>query len=162
LNAPPAIITRRWTQAERLEDILAVVHAAFGGFEPPSGVLDETVADVARRQRDGIVFVAQAGDEFVGSVFCTVQGDALYLARLATAPAWRKRGVATALLAACEAQARRIGAQRLTLRVRVTLPENRAYFERAGFAVTGRGQDPGRTPYLSMERRLDGTVVPGR
>jgi predicted N-acetyltransferase YhbS len=161
LSAPAAIVTRRWTQAARLDDILAMVHAAFGAFEPPSGVLDETVVDLARRLRENIVFVAQAGDEFVGSVFCTVQGDALYLARLATAPAWRRRGVAAALLSACEAEARRIGARRLTLRVRLTLPENRAYFERAGFSVTGRGQDPGRTPYLTMERRLDVAVGPG-
>jgi ribosomal protein S18 acetylase RimI-like enzyme len=160
LSALANITTRIWTAADRLDDIMRMVHSAFAGFQPPSGVLDETVSDLARRMRDGTVIVAQAGDEFVGSVFCAAQGDALYVARLATAPAWRRHGVGRALLEATEVQARRIGAKRLTLRVRVTLPENLGYFERAGFSVTGRGQDPGRTPYIAMERWLDAAVVP--
>ena len=49
---------------------MAMIHAAFGGFQPPSGVLNETVADLTRRMRDGIVLVAQAGNDFIGSVFC--------------------------------------------------------------------------------------------
>ena len=160
MSATVSISTHRCTSTDRLDDILRMVHAAFAGFQPPSGVLNETVDDLARRLREGTVIVAQAGDEFVGSVFCATQGDALYLTRLATTPAWRKRGVARALMAAAEAQARETGAKRLTLRVRVTLPKNLAYFERAGFNVTGRGQEAGRTPYITMERRLDIAVVP--
>jgi GNAT superfamily N-acetyltransferase len=160
LSAPAAITTRIWTSADRLDDILHLVHSAFAGFVPPSSALDETTRDLAQRMSDGAVIVAQSGDEPVGSVFCAAQGDALYLMRLATAPAWRKRGVGRALLAAAEAQARRTGARRLSLRVRVTLSENLTYFERAGFGVTGRGQNPGRTPYITMERGLDAAVVP--
>jgi hypothetical protein len=44
--------------------------------------------------------------------------------------------------------------RRLTLRVRVNLPANRNYFERAGFTVTGQGQDPGRPPFEVMDRPL--------
>ena len=50
---------------------------------------------------------------------------------------------------------------RLTLRVRDTLPGNRAYFERFGFAVTGEGADPGRPPYNAMELRLSQKHVIG-
>jgi len=154
VSVPVAFTIAPWAASERLADILALVHAAFAGLEPPSGVLNETVADIAARQRGGIVIVAQSGNDFIGSIFCAPQGDALYLTRLAVVPAWRKRGVARAMLAAAENEARRIGAKRLTLRVRVTLPGNRAYFERSGFAVNGQGQDPGRTPYFTMERLL--------
>jgi GNAT superfamily N-acetyltransferase len=155
VGAQPAFTVVRWTAPDRLEDVLALVHSAFAGFEPPSGVLNETVADVAARQRAGIVLVAQAGTDFVGSLFCQPKGDALYLTRMASAPARRKSGIGRALLEAAKEEARRLGLTRLTLRVRVTLPGNLAYFKRAGFVVTGEGQDPGRTPYITMERVLE-------
>jgi GNAT superfamily N-acetyltransferase len=145
---------RRWDAAERLNDLLAMIHAAFAGLDPPSGVLNETVTDIAARQRDGIVLVAQSGAAFIGSMFCARKDDALYLTRMATHPDWRRRGVGRALMAAAEGEVRSLGAKRLTLRVRVTLPDNRRYFESLGFVVNGRGQDPGRTPYLTMERVL--------
>ena len=55
---------------------------------------------------------------------------------------------------AADDEARRLGLMRLALRVRITLPGNLAYFKRAGFVETGTGQDPGRTPYITMERAL--------
>jgi GNAT superfamily N-acetyltransferase len=73
---------------------------------------------------------------------------------MAVRPDRQKQGIGRALLMAAEAEARALGAQKLTLRVRVNLPENRAFFERAGFRVTGQGQDPGRPPYEAMERPL--------
>ncbi len=155
MSAAPAFTVARWTSCDRLDDILAMLHAAFAGLEPPSGVLGETVADLAARQRNGIVLVAEAGDEFIGSVFCAMKGDGLDLTRLAVAPARRQRGVGRALIAAAEAEARALGARRVTLRVRKNLSGNRRYFEGFGFAATGEGQDPGRPPYVSMQRVLD-------
>ena len=155
MNAVPAFIVARWTGADWFDEIMAMVHSAFAEFQPPSGVLNETAADLAARQRAGIVLVAQSGNDFVGSVFCAPKGDALYLTRLATSPAWRRAGVGCALLEAAEDEAHRLGAKRLTLRVRVTLPGNLTYFKRVGFVETSKGQDPGRTPYISMERMLD-------
>jgi predicted N-acetyltransferase YhbS len=155
LSAPPALTVVRWTAPDRLDDILDMVRSAFAGLEPPSGVLNETVADLAARQRAGIVLVAQTGTAFVGSLFCEHKGDALYLTRMASAPAWRKSGIGRALLEAAKDEARRLGLKRLTLRVRVTLPGNLAYFKRAGFVVTGEGQEAGRTPYITMERALE-------
>ena len=141
---------RRWSAAERLDEIMAMIHASFAEFQPPSGVLSETVADLAKRQRDGLVLVAQAGDDLIGSVFAAPKDNALYLTRMAVLPAWRKRGVGHALMQAAEAEARALGLARLSLRVRQTLPANRAYFEGQGFLVIGEGQDPGRTPYFMM------------
>ena len=144
----------RWTSAERLDEILAVVHAAFAGFDPPSSVLRETVADVAARQRDGLILVAQANGRFIGSVFAAPKSGSLYVTRLAVLPAWRRRGVGGALMAAVEREARAAQCAKITLRVRVNLPGNRAYFEKLGFVVTGRGQDAGRPPYDAMKRLL--------
>jgi predicted N-acetyltransferase YhbS len=155
MTTPPAFTVICWTSPDRLDEILAMLNSAFAGFEPPSGVLNETVTDLAARQRNGLVLVAQAGSEFIGSMFCETKDDALYLTRMASGPGWRKLGIGRALLQAADGEARRLGLKRLSLRVRVTLPGNLAYFKRAGFVVTGTGQDPGRTPYISMQRLLD-------
>lgn len=154
MTAPAAFSICRWTTSERLGDIMAMIHDAFSGFAPPSGVLKETVADLAARQRDGLVLVAQDHERFIGSMFCASKGDAFYLTRLATAPDWRRRGVGRALMGAAESEARAARAVRLTLRVRVTLPDNLAYFRKLAFVVTGQGLEDGRTQFYTMERPL--------
>ncbi|MBN8964025.1 MAG: GNAT family N-acetyltransferase [Rhizobiales bacterium] len=140
-----------WDGSGRLDELLALVHAAFEGLQPPSSVLRETLADLAERLRVETALIAQVGDEIVGSVFCASKGDALYLTRMAVAPIWRGRGVGSALLRAAADEARRIGGARLTLRVRQNLPGNRSYFERRGFVVIGEGREDDRAPYLAME-----------
>jgi len=144
----------RWTSPARLDDIMVMVHAAFAHFTPPSGVLKETAADLATRQRDGVVLVAMDGDRVIGSVFCARTDDAFYLTRLACHPDWRRRGVGRALMRAAENEARRLGLPKLALRVRKTLPDNLAYFKKLGFVVTGEGREGGRTPFDVMERAL--------
>ena len=129
----------RWTGTDRLGELLAMVHTAFASFDLPSSVLNGTAADLVQRTRDGIVLVAQADGQLIGSVFAARQDDALYLTRLAVSPAWRKRGVGRTLVAAADDAAQAAGLRRLTLRVRVNLPGNRAYFEGLGFTVTGQG-----------------------
>ena len=97
------------------------------------------------------MLIAVAGGELVGSVYGAVKYGGLYLTRMAVRPDWQKRGIGRALLTAAEGEARSRGLRKLTLRVRVNLPENRAFFERAGFTVMGQGQDPGRPAYEVME-----------
>ena len=149
-----AVAVSRCAGAAQFAAILALVHEAFGRLTPPSGALNETLDDVAARFKAGPVLIAEADGAFVGSLYCAPKGGGLYLTRMAVRPDRQKQGIGRALLMAAEAEARALGAQKLTLRVRVNLPENRSYFERAGFRVTGQGQDPGRPPYEAMERRL--------
>jgi len=151
MSAAQAFSIARCNDVERLPELLALLHRAFEGLDPPSGMLKETLDDLAARLGRESFLVAHAGDAIVGSVFCALKGDELYLTRMAVLPAWRERGVGRALLAAAEAEARRGGKQRLALRVRQNLPGNRRYFERRGFTVTGEGRDPGRPPYYVMQ-----------
>jgi GNAT superfamily N-acetyltransferase len=145
---------KRWTSPERLGEIMGMIHAAFDGFEPPSGVLKETAADLAKRQRDGFVLVAMEGDDFLGSLFCAQKDNSLYLTRMATRPDMWGSGVGRAMLRVAEDEARTMGLPRLSLRVRKTLPGNRVYFARFGFVVIGEGQEDGRTPFDVMEKVL--------
>ena len=44
---------------------------------------------------DGTCFIVEADGRLIGCIFCAKDGDALYIGRLAVAPEWRRRGVAT-------------------------------------------------------------------
>jgi predicted N-acetyltransferase YhbS len=158
VSVPAGLTVTRCVDESRCGAILKLVHEAFGGLTPPSGALNETVDDVAARFKAGPVLIAEAEGELVGSVFCAPKGEGLYLTRMAVKPARQRQGVGRALMTAAEADARRLGAARLTLRVRLNLPANRVYFESLGFRVIGQGQDPGRSPYEIMERRLASAV----
>lgn len=153
-----AVVISRCIDATHFVAILTLVHETFGALTPPSGALKETIDDVAARFKAGPILLAHDGGELVGSLYCAIKEDGLYLTRMAVRPARQQQGIGRALLKAAEAEARRLGAQKLTLRVRLNLPKNRAYFARAGFVVTGQGADPGRPPYEAMERSLGSAV----
>jgi ribosomal protein S18 acetylase RimI-like enzyme len=131
-------VVARFTDASRAGELLALAHLAFGDLpiDPPSSVLKETAADFADRLASDTCLAIEADGRIIASVFCVPQGDALYIGRLAVAPAWRRRGVASALIEAAKAEARRIGAKCITLKARISLDSNVALFRRHGFAVT--------------------------
>jgi N-acetylglutamate synthase-like GNAT family acetyltransferase len=80
----------------------------------------------------------------------------LYLARLAVAPAWRRRGIARALIVAAEMAARNAGLPRLYLSTRLVLLDNRRLFAACGFVETARNAHPGyaEPTFVNMEKRL--------
>jgi len=139
----------------------AVVRAAFAAqhrlTDPPPSALGETAASLAAKLAEGGGAAAEADGALVGVVLWAEKEGALYLGRVCVLPAWRGRGIARALLAAGEAEARRRGLARLTLRVRLALAENQRVFAAFGFAPAGRGAHPGYAAptFLVMEKRLD-------
>jgi ribosomal protein S18 acetylase RimI-like enzyme len=148
---------RRWTEGDRPDDLLALVHGAFGALaiNPPSSALKETLDDMAARTRTQTVMIAQARGRLVGSVFCVPEAGALYISRLAVAADWRGRGVGRALMEAARTEARRLRASRLTLRVRIALTGNVAFFRRLGFVVVGEETHAGFAAPTSYAMALD-------
>ena len=141
------------TDQARVAELHALVHGVFGALriDPPSSVLKETVADFAARLASETCFAVEADGRLVGSIFCAPDGDALYVGRLAVAPEWRRRGIASALVDAAKDEARRIGAWRITLGARIALPGNVALFRRHGFEVVRATCHPGFTVPTSYD-----------
>jgi ribosomal protein S18 acetylase RimI-like enzyme len=124
--------------------------------DPPSGALCETTTSVSAKLAEGGGAGAEADGALVGVVVWAEKDGALHIGRVSVPPAWRGRGIARALLAAGEAEARRRGLKRMTLRVRLALGENQRLFAGFGFAPAGQGAHPGyREPtFLVLEKRL--------
>ena len=124
--------------------------------DPPSSALGETTASVSAKLAEGGGAGAEADGALVGVVLWAEKHGALHIGRVSALPAWRGQGIARALLAAGEAEARRRGLARMTLRVRLTLGENQRLFAGFGFAPAGQGAHPGYSEptFLVMEKRL--------
>ena len=147
---------QRFSDASRLKELHRFVQDAFRDLpiDPPSSALTETVADFAARLQSYTIFVASDAGTLIGCIFCTPDGDALYIGRLAVHPDWRRRGVASALVNAAKTEARRRGAKRITLGARIALPGNVALFRRHGFAIVRETCHPGFTAPTSYDMEL--------
>ena len=119
------------------DDTARVIRAAFAAqprfTKPPSSALRETAETVAAKITAGGGIGAFAGGALVGAILWEIKAGALHVGRVSVVPAWRGRSLAGALIGACESEANRRGLARMTLRVRLELPENERLFERFGF-----------------------------
>ena len=120
---------------------LLVVTAAEGRW-----IATQTPVDQAKRRagfvqtlqrEDARIFVATVGALIVGHVGITTRRVGLLEFGMAVAADWRGKGVGTALLLACIAWARAIGAHKIVLEV---FPHNaaaRALYRKCGFVEEG-------------------------
>jgi GNAT superfamily N-acetyltransferase len=154
-------VTVRPVALDEAEAVCALVHRAFAAqpiaTDPPSSAFQETPATIADALTAGGGFGAAEAGRLVGAVLWEEKEGGLYLGRLAVHPAARGRGVARALVAAVEAEARRRALPRLHLSVRLPLLDNRRLFAACGFVETMRYAHPGYSEPTSvaMEKRLE-------
>ena len=147
---------------------LATIHAAFAAqsvqTDPPSGALRETEASIASEITAGGGFGVTDGPQFAGVVLWHVQDNGLYFGRLAVPPAWRRRGIARALIQAAEDEARARDLPRLHLGTRLVLADNRALFAACGFTEAGFATHDGydAPTSVTMEKWLRVTVSGGK
>ncbi|WP_312856017.1 ribosomal protein S18-alanine N-acetyltransferase [Nocardioides stalactiti] len=124
-------------RAATVDDVTAVVDLEVLAFVDPWSVnlLDEGISGLLPTTR---YLVAESAGGFVGYAVVSVAQDVAELQRIATAPAARRTGVATALLAAVVAHAADLGAERLLLEVREDNDAALGFYGGAGFAEVAR------------------------
>jgi ribosomal protein S18 acetylase RimI-like enzyme len=116
-----------------------------GVLVPESGVFAQSAADVRADIDRGGAIIARLAGEPVGCGRWELPADRshLYVGRLAVLPAFRGRGIASRMLAWCEAHAVALGLPEVQLGVRLQLPRNRALYERLGYETFGFEDRPG-------------------
>lgn len=144
--------------------VAALIRRAFAGqavvTDPLPSALRVTSADVAAHLAHGGGAVAEVDGALAGSVLWQAKDGGLYISRVAVAPAFRRRGIARALLAAAEDAARAAGLPFLHLATRLVLADNRRLFAACGFVETDQTAHPGyaEPTSVTMVKRL---VDPG-
>jgi predicted N-acetyltransferase YhbS len=154
----PAFVIRPYQAADAAQ-MLEVIKRAFqeqdGKVNPPSSAARKTLAILQNELQSAEAFVAEQDQQVVGCIMYEPKEDALYFSRLAVLPAQRKQGIARALIAAVESEAKAL-ALPLNLSVRISLGEQRTYYERLGYRVVGTGTHEGfsEPTYFKMRKDL--------
>jgi len=92
-----------------------------------------------------LLLVGVAGAELVGAVIAGFDGVRGWIYHLAVLPAWRRRGIATALVRQAEVGLAKLGCSKVNLQVRATNSVVLAFYQSLGYLVEER---------VSMGRRL--------
>jgi ribosomal protein S18 acetylase RimI-like enzyme len=125
-----------------ISQVLALWEAA---ASPPSATDTREALDcLLRRDSDSLV-LAEANGEIIGSLVAGWDGWRGSFYRLVVHPAWRRQGLATALIRAGEDRLRRLGAVRLTA---IVAEGERAAMELWGAA--GYRRQDGRSRFVRM------------
>lgn len=148
--------------------VAALVRAAFATqpvvTDPLPSALRVTAVDVeVHLGRGGGGAVAEVDQQLAGSVLWEEKDGGLYVSRVAVAPAWRRRGIARALMAEAEAATRAMRLPRLHLGTRLVLADNRRLFAACGFVETEQTVHPGyaEPTSVTMEKLITSPAKAG-
>ena len=103
------------------------------------------------RDSEGIHLVAIADGVLVGTCRVLMVGATAQFSRLAVRASARRRGIATALLEAADAEARAAGGKRLVLHAQTYAQE---LYEQAGYRTRGRVFREAGIEHVAMEKHL--------
>jgi tRNA threonylcarbamoyladenosine biosynthesis protein TsaE len=127
--------------------MVEVIHAAFGArpaLVPPSTAIDETADSVRQALAAGGGIYATVAGAPAGSIIVGAAGPpgVATLQRVSVHPDQQRHGIASAMVAAAERLASRLGYRRLELFARGELPELIRFWQHRGFVVV-REQEHG-------------------
>lgn len=133
--------------ATGVETVHALIRACFaemdGRIDPPSSANRLGRDDLAAAAASGEVWVMDDLGHPVATVTLMPRDGHLEVGKLATAPGFRRQGLARQLLSHARARARALGLPEVRLQSRVELAEAHAAFRAAGFVETARTAHPG-------------------
>jgi ribosomal protein S18 acetylase RimI-like enzyme len=161
-------ITLRPATLDDATVMLHITRAAFeqfrGRLDPPTGALDETVEKLRARafQPDHGAVLAFVGVQPVGALRWEVHPLRLhlYVGRVAVLPAFRHRGIASAMLGWAERHARALGLPAVQFGVRLQSPENIRFYQHLGYRVMEYAYHPSYAQPTFVWMRKD-LVPPG-
>jgi ribosomal protein S18 acetylase RimI-like enzyme len=111
-------------------------------LQPPSSSHLESIDDVTRAVAEGGAIIAWEDEVPAASARYRRRTGYLYVERVAVLPAYRRRGIATALMRFLERLARQLGYDSLQVGVRMSLSGNVALYEALGYRVLRLGPHP--------------------
>ncbi|MFC4102156.1 GNAT family N-acetyltransferase [Paenibacillus xanthanilyticus] len=145
-----------WPLVHRL--IMEAFREYEGVLVPQSGALRETVASIREKVagRGGAMIAETAdGTAALGTALHYVVEQHLYVGRVSVVPAGRGQGVGRALMLGMEGIAREAGLAEIRVSVRLSLPDNVAFYERLGYEAYDHLFYPERTDsWYEMRKRL--------
>jgi len=132
MENPDIGITIRIPLPEDLTQVVALENRCFVDPWLQESLEQELSSDSLR-----LPLVAEAGGKIVGYLMAWKIVDQLHILNIAADPDFRRRGVGTALLRAASGKATEMGLGEITLEVRQSNNEARAFYLRHGFVATG-------------------------
>jgi GNAT superfamily N-acetyltransferase len=130
------IIPAASDDAELMRRIMQEAFAEYiGVLRPESGAHTETAEDVRSVLALGGGILAWLGDDAVGAARYERRAACLYVRRVAVLPAYRGRGVASAMMRHLERVAHELGLPAMQVGVRMSLPGNLALYRRLGYEL---------------------------
>jgi ribosomal protein S18 acetylase RimI-like enzyme len=144
------------------QGILACLRSAFAPYESSytAGAYADTVLDFeslqARlRQMSVLAAVTASGSDVVGTISYAAVGDFEgHLRGMAVLPEWQRHGIARMLLETAETGLRLRSCRRVTLDTTAPLLRAISFYERNGYAATGREIDFFGTPLFEYAKHL--------
>ena len=154
----------RKASVEDSTGILVCLHTAFEPYRAQYAPLAfaDTVLDfetIERRMREMCVLVAVSGERIIGTIGCAVNGTEGHLRGMAVLPESQGAGVAAVLLRAAENYLRNNGCTLVTLDTTAPLKRATHFYERHGFAASGRVSDFFGMPLFEYSKTLSGATL---
>lgn len=141
------------TDSASLEQVTALLRHTDAGFVPPLSSRVDLAAYAHKIMNHAVRLEAWDGAELVAllAMYCNDPASATaFITSISVAPAFARRGIASALLAAAMAHARAAGMRAIALEVDAANRAARRLYETHGFATTGSSG-----PSLQMNLQLD-------
>jgi ribosomal protein S18 acetylase RimI-like enzyme len=122
----------------RLEDVEVVLELWRQADATPSVTDHADYLGRAVAEHKANVLVAEADGKIIGSIIGSFDGWRGNIYRLAVHPAYRRRGIAGALVAEVEKRLRQQGAKRITALVEKDNPSGISFWQAAGYELDSR------------------------
>jgi ribosomal protein S18 acetylase RimI-like enzyme len=136
-------------------NVTALVHAAYGHYEQRIGIVPRPMTDdYAEVIKNYRVTVAESHQTLVGVIVLTVTDEGYLIDNVAVDPAYRGKGIGSALLEFAEAEARHAGFDSIYLYTHEKMTENIALYAKIGYVEYDR-RSQGDFSLVYMRKRLE-------